>query len=93
MRVMIIPGDYYNFQFSDENRYQSFALDFADENAPVCFGFAERESPTCKTLMRFFSNRDPRLVAVTLKLDFGEGNQTLCAEILGIEERHRALEP
>ncbi len=91
MRVLIIPADYYNFDFSDEIRYQSFAIEVADDDEPVCFAFAERKSETCAELLRFFANRDPRLVAVTLKLDFGEGNDTLCAEILGIEKRHWAL--
>ena len=93
MRVLIVPADFYNYQFSDEERYQSFAIDFGDENEPVCFGFSERTSETCKTLMRFFNNRDARLVALTLKLDFGEGNETLCAEILGVERRHWAAQP
>jgi hypothetical protein len=92
MRVLAIPADYYNYQFSDRNRYQSFALKVEDDAEPRCFAYVDRQSAAFDDLMAVFGNRDPRAVAMALELRFPPGKDPV-AEILGVVERHWALDP
>ncbi|NCF86239.1 MAG: hypothetical protein GWQ08_12030 [Verrucomicrobiaceae bacterium] len=87
LRVLITPANYYNYQYSDQRVFQSFAFQVADKDQPRSYAFAKRDSKVAKQLMRFFSNRSQRMVAVTLQMRFtDEGDSG--AELLALVSPH-----
>ena len=87
LRVIITPANYYNFQYSDQRVYQSFAFKVSDRQQPRCYAFAKKNSKVTKQLMRFFANRAQRGVAVTLQMRFPQGGDS-GAELLDLVSPH-----
>ncbi len=87
LRVLITPANYYNYQYSDQRLYQSFAFKVSDDQQPRSYAFAKRDSIVAKQLMRFFANRSQRSVAVTLQMRFPEEGDS-GAELLALVRPH-----
>jgi hypothetical protein len=54
MQVSVVPGNYYNYAFSDKQSYSSFVLRSPDCDA-VIFGYARRHSVTEKIILQAVS--------------------------------------
>ena len=91
MRLLVSLATYYNYQYSDYRTYQSYKIKVADRSEPSCYGFARRDSEVFKKLSTLFANREPRTVAVTLRLRFPPGREQ-GAELLGVEKLHWVLD-
>ena len=92
MRVLLKEETYYNYQFSDRQRFQSYAMRVEDDDGPSCFAFADRESEAFRALDRLFANRPPRTAAVSARMRFPSGVDQV-GEILSIIQPHWALNP
>jgi hypothetical protein len=60
MRVFIRPGNYYNFGFNDEKRWQNFTATTPDLEDPVEF-YIERTDPALKLLEKLVSHNPVRV--------------------------------
>jgi len=74
--------DYYNFEFSDERKWQSYQLRSPD-GQHVVYGYVKRDSSADKEL-RPAEKNSGNLVTVSLKFPVGETskNQVLIEQIL-----------
>lgn len=66
MRVFIQPGEYYNFGFSDETRWQNFTVTSPDLEPPAQFFYLERSDPALKRLEKL-DTRNPVRVTVAIR--------------------------
>jgi hypothetical protein len=72
VRVMLKWVDYYNFGFSDENKWRSYRL-LSPEGEHMLYGYAERNSLLDQ---RMRPGEQKATVAVTLKIHFPDGEST-----------------
>ena len=77
LRVLIAQANYYNFDFEDEQRFQSYALKVEDDSEPRCFAFVERASATGEQLSELFQQNSNRTIAATLMVRFPHGKDAV----------------
>lgn len=65
-RVILSTVNYYNFDFKDEDRWQSYRLEFPDHEHSI-YGYVERFSDLAKAIA---SNEDEKETALMLSLKF-----------------------
>lgn len=66
MRVFIQAGEYYNFAFSDDKRWQNFSATSPEFEVPVLFFYIERSDPAMKRL-EALNPRSPVRVTVDIR--------------------------
>jgi hypothetical protein len=79
-RVIITPIEYYNFNFKDETKWQSYRISSADGNHLI-YGYVEKNSPLFNTLK---TNENCERMLLMLKFPPGENinNQILIDQIV-----------
>ncbi len=87
MRLQVMPANYYNFQFDDRLRYQSFVVKVADDSEARRYAYVTRKSKAFQDLMDHFANRDPRPIAMILDVRFPDGEDPV-VEILNVHQPH-----
>ena len=83
-RARCSPVEYYNFDFSDDSKWQSFRLESPDEEFLI-FGYAERSSEIALALKSRDDEKKDKAVIVVLEFpaDPRSRNQVIIREFLG----------
>jgi hypothetical protein len=66
MRIFLQPTNYYNYEFSDDRKYQCFSLAMRGGEASL-YGYVERDSDTARGLLAAVSPRGALPVRVRVK--------------------------
>ena len=98
MRVLISNVEYYNFGFSDENKWQSYRLS-SDDKQESLYGYIDVNSEVASKMRLLNSVR--REMALTIRVRFPEGakadNQVIIEEVIAsgwvLERSHIASTP
>ncbi|MGL4400567.1 MAG: hypothetical protein ACRCXD_11910 [Luteolibacter sp.] len=82
-RVILAPVDYYNFEFSDDAKWECYRLESPDREHAL-YGYAEKDSPLNRELRpNPGETTTPLILALKFPPDSASGSQVLIERLVG----------
>ncbi len=72
LRALLVKAQHYNFQFSDETKFQSYQLEFRDEDEWL-YGYSERGTVLERELQKLLQDTKSRFIPLIVKVRFPDG--------------------